>query len=166
MASLRRVHLGGQDAEMIRSMVRNKTRGATLPAEKGVRRVGITTFIGATLRDNVPYSPRRRAGSRAECRSGEALKRGRRCHRMVEDFVETGKVPLPPAPSRSKQVDLPKTWARSIIRVLQQANIEPLRAEVSAESLPPRPNAAEAVCADYSCRCLAAWAAFARRSTC
>ena len=77
MPGLQRIRLGGHDAEAVRSVVRTQTHRATLPAARGVKRVGITTFISATLRENIPFSPRRRPGFRGGVKSREALSRGR-----------------------------------------------------------------------------------------
>lgn len=131
---LRRVRLGGLDAEAARQVIKHQTHGATLSASRGVKRVGITTFLGATLRENIPFSPRRRPGSHKRVSSREALRRGRQCHRLVESFVESGTVPAA-VTARRGDADLPKLWTRSIIRVLLEANIEPLRAEVSLDNL-------------------------------
>ena len=79
---LQKVFLGGADAAAARSILRNQARAPLARAPKGVRRVGVTTFLTG-LRQNTPFSPpyRPSPAGKARVRSQRALSLGRVCHR-------------------------------------------------------------------------------------
>jgi hypothetical protein len=112
---MKRVRLGGQDAQVARQVIKT-ARGAMKPAAQSGARVGITTFLKNSIRDGAPFAPPRVATAVPKNTAKRALSFGRQCHRLVEAFVEKGKVP----PASEKIVN---KWARNIIRVLCEAKI-------------------------------------------
>jgi hypothetical protein len=89
-AALQKLFLGGSDAASARAILRKQARLPLAKPPKGVRRVGVTTFL-AGLRQNVPFSPKYRASpaGKARVRSQRALSLGRVCHRSAFLFPES-----------------------------------------------------------------------------
>lgn len=110
---MKRVILKGPSADRAREILKG-AKGAM--KSTGTKRVGITTWLSTTVRDNVPFSAPRVGMERGHTRhtAKKALTLGRKTHRMVEAFVTTGKVP----PANEKSVA--NKWARNIIRVLAE----------------------------------------------
>lgn len=111
---MKRIRLGGADAQVARQVLK-AARGAMKSTSTGGR-VGITTFLKNSLRDGAPFAPPRVAAPTKKHTAKQALSYGRQCHRLVEAFVEKGKVP----PASENIVN---KWARNIIRVLCEAKI-------------------------------------------
>lgn len=99
-ATLQKLFLGGSDAASARAILRKQARLPLAKPPKGVRRVGVTTFL-AGLRQNVPFSPKYRASpaGKARVRSQRALSLGRVCHRS-EFFCFQNPKSMPTVPSR------------------------------------------------------------------
>ena len=110
---MKRVILKGPSADRARKILKG-AKGAM--KSTGTKRVGITTWLSTTVRDNVPFSAPRVGMERGHTRhtAKKALTLGRKTHRMVEAFATTGKVP----PANEKSVA--NKWARNIIRVLAE----------------------------------------------
>ena len=110
---MKRVILTGPSADRARGILKG-AKGAM--KSTGTKRVGITTWLSTTVRDNVPFSAPRVGMERGHTKhtAKKALTLGRKTHRMVETFVTTGKVP----PLNEKSVA--NKWARNIIRVLAE----------------------------------------------
>lgn len=98
-SGLQKIFLGGADAAAARAILRNQARAPLAKPPKGVRRVGVTTFL-AGLRRNTPFSPpyRPSPAGKTRVRAQRALSLGRVCHRSQNPRAPPTPHSPPPLP--------------------------------------------------------------------